>query len=202
MKKLWIILVCLLLISCQSDLENTNKDAITYMNQGNYTEALNLLKDALVGHEDDDTTWNNISVCYNAIGQYEEALSAAQSAVNIGKEKAAEYANLGNAYFNLDEKESAKIAYLKALDLDENYFHAKFGLGVYLTEKKQYDEALVYFDDLYNHNPLNVDVVRYIAYCQYKLGKVDAAIAFLESQLDKVYAPELEILIEEMKNNQ
>lgn len=202
MKKIMIIVMVLLLAGCSSDVDDANKEALRLIHQENYTEALNILNASLEEDAEDDTTWNNISVCYDAIGEYQLALDAAQNAINFGKEKAAEYANLGNAYYDLGEIEQAKFAFTKALDIDEDYFFAKFGLGIYYTETKDYEKALEYFNDLYNNNPLNVDVVRYIAFCQYKLGKIDASIAFIEEHLEKVSSKTLEDLLQQIKDAQ
>jgi tetratricopeptide (TPR) repeat protein len=202
MKKIIMVLMVLLLVGCQSEIEDQNKEAVKLIRQGHYTEALNILKSALESDENDDTTWNNISVCYDAIGEYQLALEAAQEAVNLGKEKAAEYANLGNAYYDLGSVDEAKLAYSKALDIDDEYFFALFGMGVYYTESEEYEEALEYFENLYNNNPLNIDVVRYIAFCQYKSGRVDASIVFLEDHIEKVNAPDLTDLLLQIKEAQ
>lgn len=201
MKKLTIILLVLLLVGCNNDIEDMNKKALTLINQNNFTEALNVLKEALELDELDDTTWNNISVCYEAIGEYQLALEAAQVAVNNGEEKAAEYANLGNAYFDLDQIEEAQFSFKKALEIDEEYFYALFGMGMYYNEIQDHETALGYFEDLYENNPMNVEVVKMIAFSNYKLGKIDASIAFLEREIEKVVAPELEELLELIKKN-
>lgn len=204
MKRLVLILllVQLFLVSCDTEVKDYNKDALFYIRQENFTEALNILNEALTVDDKNDVTWNNISVCYEAIGEYELALEAARNAVNYGDEKAAEYANLGNAYFDLGYIEEAKLAYEQALNLDENHFFALYGLGVYYNKKEDYEKSQTYFQGLYDDNPMNVDVVQYIAYNKYKMGKIDEAIVFLEIQAEKVSAPALDILLEKIKAEQ
>lgn len=196
MKKLVIILLALLLVGCESDVDNYNREALKFIRQQNYTEALNLLNKAIEVDPEDDTTWNNISLCYDAIGEYQLALEAAQKAVNLGEENATEYSNLGNAYFDLGNIEDAKLAYEKSLDLNPEYFYALYGMGIYYSEKEDYNKALEYFYNLYDNNPINIGVVRYIAFCNYKLGHVDKAIEFIEGELEKVSSNELEQLLE------
>lgn len=204
MKRLVLILLLiqLFLVSCNTEVKDYNKDALFYIRQQNFTEALNILNEALTVDDKNDVTWNNISVCYEAIGEYELALEAARNAVNYGDEKAAEYANLGNAYFDLGYTEEAKLAFEQALNLDEKHFFALYGLGVYYNKKEDYEKSQTYFQGLYDDNPMNVDVVQYIAYNKYKMGKIDDAIVFLEIQAEKVSAPSLDILLEKIKAEQ
>lgn len=196
MKKMLIILLALFLIGCESDTEVLNREALKFIRLENYTEALNLLNQAVEKDPENDTTWNNISLCYDAIGEYQLALEAAQKAVNLGDENAVEYSNLGNAYFDLGNIEDAKLAYEKSLAINETYFFALYGMGIYYAEKEEYENALEYFYNLYDNNPINVGVVRYIAFCNYKLGNVDESIEFLQAEVDKVSSSELEQLLE------
>ena len=185
-----------MLIGCENQVDTYNRDALKFIRQGNYTEALNLLHQAVELEPEDDTSWNNISLCYDAIGEYQLALEAAQKAVNLGEESEVEYSNLGNAYFDLGNIEEAKLAYEKAIAINEEYFYALYGLGIYHSEKEEFEKALEYFTYLYENKPINIDVVRYIAFCNYKLGYVEESIAFLEHELEKVSSQELEQLLE------
>lgn len=205
MKKILLLCMCFFLIGCQSELEDLNKEALVYIKNLNYTEALNVLNEAIELDGENDITWNNISVCYEAIGEYQLALEAAQNAVNIGEEKAAEYANLGNANYDLGHHKAAKLAYDKALQIDDDYFYAKYGIGIYFSDQGDYETALSYFEDLYDNNPINIDVVKNIAFCNYQLGKVDASIAFLEGEIEKIDSSELHELlnmIQDMKTKE
>lgn len=202
MKKILLIMIMtiVLLSGCSSEVKDYNKDALNLINQGNYTEALNILKEAIKLDEKNDMTWNNLSVCYEAIGEYDLALEAARNAVNYGEEKAAEYSNLGNAYFDLGFLEEAKLAYERALDIDSDYFYAKYGLGVYYSKKENYEESQTYFQELFDNQPLNVGVVEHMSYNLYKMNRIDEAIVFLEVQIDKVKAPSLVEFLDKIKD--
>jgi len=203
MKRLLLVIsFSLLFVACDQEVKDYNKEARSYINQKNYTEALNLLNEAIEIDDKNDITWNNLSVCYEAIGEYELALEAARNAINYGEKKAAEYANLGNAYYDLGFKEEARIAYEQGLDLDRSHFFSNYGLGVYYSKKGAYQEGQVYFMYLFDNYPLNVNVVEYIAYNKYKMGQVDAAIVFLEEATQMVNAPTLEQLLETLKGQE
>ncbi|MBI9011128.1 MAG: tetratricopeptide repeat protein [Clostridiales bacterium] len=201
MKKIFIFLMVLLLFGCENEVDTYNRDALKLVRMGNYTEGLNLLNEALELDPENDTTWNNISLCYDAIGEYQLALEAAQKAVNLGDENEVEYSNLGNAYFDLGNIEEAKLAYEKSLQLKEDYYYALYGLGNYYHEIGEYEKALEYFYNLYDNNPINIDVIRYIAFCNYKLGQVDYAIDFLEDEIEKFNSDELKQLLELLIEN-
>lgn len=199
MKKILIICLSFFLVGCGSDTDEINKEALKYIRVGNYTEGLNILQKALKEDPEDDTTWNNISLCYDAIGEYQLALEAAQNAVNYGEENATEYSNLGNAYFDLGSIEEAKLAYKKSLDIDPENFYALYGMGIYYNEVEEYEKALEFFEYLYNNNPFNEGVVRFIAYANFKMGYIDESIEFLEEQSSKVSSPEIEELLDQIK---
>lgn len=200
MKRLICILVMatLVLTSCDTEVKDYNKEALYYINQQNYTEALNILNEALEIDDENDVTWNNISVCYEAIGDYESALSAARNAINYGDKKAIEYANLGNAYYDLGYVEEARISFEEALEMEAGHFYATYGLGVYYSQKEDYEKSQTYFQKLYDDNPMNVNVVEYLVYNTYKRGMVDEAIVFLEEEIKKVNAPSLDLLLEQI----
>lgn len=202
MKKIFImmIFVFVLLTGCSSEVKDYNKEAKNLINNGNYTEALNILKEAIEIDDTNDVTWNNLSVCYEAIGEYDLALEAARNAVNYGDEKAVEYSNLGNAYFDLGFLEEARLAYERALDIDSDYFYAKYGLGVYYSKKESYEESQKIFQELLDNNPLNVGVVEHMAYNLYKMKRIDEAMVLLEVHIEKVKAPSLVELLEKIKN--
>lgn len=201
-----ILMMSLSLISCENDIESGNKEALKLTRMGNYTEALNLLNDLLLKDNENDTTWNNISLCYDAIGEYNLALDAAKRAVALGDENEAEYSNLGNAYFDLNEIEKARDAYERSLELNEDYFYALYGMGIYHCRVDEYDQGIEYFINLYNNNPMNINVVRYIAFCEYKRGNIHKAIEFLEEEINKINDEQLlqllDILYEIKKNKE
>lgn len=190
-----ISILSIVLLGCSSNIDNLNKEAIELIKVENYTKALEILNEALSLDNQDGTTWNNISLCYDAVGEYQLAVDAALKAVEFGDENEIEYTNLGNAYFDLGSIEEAKIAFEKALEFDEDYFYALYGLGIYYTEKEDYNKALEYFIGLYDNTTFDVRVVRYIAFNKYKQGELDQAIEFLERELDSVNDDELEQLL-------
>lgn len=195
-----MIFLFVLLTGCSSEVKDYNKEAKNLINNGNYSEALNILKEAIEIDDTNDVTWNNLSVCYEAIGEYDLALEAARNAVNYGDEKAVEYSNLGNAYFDLGFLEEARLAYERALDIDSDYFYAQYGLGVYYSKKESYEESQKIFKELLDNNPLNVGVVEHMAYNLYKMNRIDEAMVLLEVHIEKVKAPSLVELLEKIKD--
>ncbi len=197
MKKLLILLlISLLLISCNLEASNLNKEALKLMGVKRFDEAIELLEEALELDDTNDEIWNSISYCYDAVGKYQLALDAAKKAVELGDVNEIEYSNLGNAYYDLGQTEEAKKAFEKSLEIKDDYFYSLYGLGVYYSNLEQYDKALEYFNNLNDNNPQSPDVLKYLAFCKFKTGKIEEAITLLETKLEFTTDKELEDLLE------
>jgi CHAT domain-containing protein/tetratricopeptide (TPR) repeat protein len=158
-------------------------DTIQYMSfcyehQGNYEEALRLLKEALeLGRQSIDNRMeegvkiHNIAVLYERLGRYGEALLEYERALLIRQEsndligEAATLNNIGGVYQAQGRNEKALVYYERALNLllsnntyQEYEIHdVNFWKGVILVNigntyhsQQRYDEALEHYEEALN----------------------------------------------------
>ncbi len=69
------------------------------------------------------------------------------------------YYDLGNVYMQLADVSRAKEAYLEATEIDPRSnlgLKAKFNLAWAHKYLRSYDQAIAYFDEIYNHYPTRI----------------------------------------------
>jgi predicted O-linked N-acetylglucosamine transferase (SPINDLY family) len=106
----------------------------------NYQKAIQLNPNSFEG-------FNNLGLIYEKIGQYENAYNSFLKAVEINGNYAAAYFNLGNLSYNkLLLNEKAALFYEKSIDVDPQFIHSYYRLGIVLSALKKYDEAIVNYE--------------------------------------------------------
>ncbi len=86
-----------------------------------------------------------------------------------------EYYELGKAYQELKDNESAKKWYALALDAQETDASARYQLGVIAWEEKDYPAALAFFKELLEDDPDNSMVLRSAAWAALYAGDIELA---------------------------
>ena len=92
--------------------------------------------------------------------------------VSLYAQTAEEWTILGNAASDSLEYDQAIEYYLKAIEVDNNYFDAYLNLGLTYVEKENYDKAIEYFDKALAIDSLNADTY-FILGNTYVSGKQD-----------------------------
>lgn len=90
--------------------------------------------------------------------RYDDALTALLAAREVGntldaKAQAQLQNNIGFAYWNKGEFPEAKVAFDKALELDKDYFDARYNLAFALLAREQWADALPHLKQLGEQNP-------------------------------------------------
>lgn len=96
------------------------------------------------------------------------------------KAVAADYVEIGNAYFELGKFDKAGAAYAKALSYDPLSVTASFNLARALLEAGKADEALAALDELLAKDPENAIILKAKAYALYKADRREEAITVYE----------------------
>ncbi len=100
-----------------------------------------------------------------------------------GRDVAAEYYNVGNAYYELGQYEKSAQYYRNALRTDPTLAKASFNLSLVLVRLKKTDEALRILQDLLSRDPQNVTVMSALAWALHEGGKDTDALARYEDIL-------------------
>jgi len=88
------------------------------LEQGNWTEAAAVLKEAVALNPEDDAAYNNLGTAYAAQGEYDKAIDAFQSAVQINPGNTNAHYNLGSAFLQTGNKEGVLGQYAVLGNLD------------------------------------------------------------------------------------
>ena len=83
--------------------------------------------------------FNEQGLAYIKEKRYEDAAQAFNQAIENDPKNPIGYTNFGNLLIGIHESEKAIAFFEKALDLDENYGAAQYGLGNAFFENKQTD---------------------------------------------------------------
>jgi tetratricopeptide (TPR) repeat protein len=103
----------------------------------------------------------------------------------LKRELAAEYFNLGNAYFELKKYDRAITLYEKSLRYDPSFSEGSYNLArVYMSQEK-YEDGLGILENLISREGENLLLLQTYAYALGKAGRSSEAIAFYREILSK-----------------
>ena len=88
---------------------------------------------------------------------------------------AEEYFSIGMAYFELGKYEEAEIWLSRAKSADKTMTASQYNLGRLAFERKRYDEAAEYFEDILKKDPDNVLALKAAAYTRIRTGDISIA---------------------------
>jgi tetratricopeptide (TPR) repeat protein len=95
--------------------------------------------------------------------------------------------NIGAAYMNLEQNDSAFKYYKLAVKLDSTYENASLNLGLLYHSLRQYDSAIVYIQEAIRLDPTKGKNYFRLA-CSYALNNQPAqAISYLKQAFEKGY---------------
>ncbi|WP_240839798.1 S41 family peptidase [Acidaminobacter sp. JC074] len=178
MKKIFILLITLLLVSCStSNIEiysnEYNKmiqEATGLINEGNYFDATLILEEAIKESPKSSIAYNTLGFTYIELEKYSEAIDVLNMAVEINPDYSIAYSNLGNAHLGLFNDDKAKHAYNKAILSDKSNSYAYYGLALIYRDNNQYDLAIENYDL----------AIKYQRDIDYYISKLDCMITYGE----------------------
>lgn len=123
-----------------ADIEKINE----LIGNKNFDEALSLIKPALEDEKDNIELIKLLGLVYVNKKMWVEAQSQFETVVKYTPEDATSWFYLGSCYDNLGNFASAKAAYIKVIELRENYIAAYKSLCVTLLKMDNYADAIEY----------------------------------------------------------
>jgi len=105
----------------------------------------------------------NLADALLAAGKAREAVAALHEAIRMQPTEARLYYNLGFAYHQLGETDSASSAYRRALALDNDLLEAHSNLAVLLIGDKKFVEAVAHLQDVLRLDPTHVMAMNNLA---------------------------------------
>ena len=124
-----------------------------FVNNKNYTEAINAYEKAIAIEPDYFEAWNGKADAHNRAQQFTEALVASDQALKIKPDYVQGWINRGVILYNLGRYDEELKAYETAIAIDPASPKAWFYKGYSLAGLKRYDEAIAAFDKVETLDP-------------------------------------------------
>ena len=93
--------------------------------------------------------------------------------------------NIGVAHLKLDNERAAQKSFERAIEIDPTFAKAWFNLGVMLERNRQYEEAIVIYEEGLTHSETDPDLSAGKIGCLRKLGRLDESIVYAQQVLGK-----------------
>lgn len=156
-----------------SDLQKAFKESYAYETKGQYSEAINVLKNVY----DEKSYEINLRLgwLYYSNKQYDESVYYYQKAVDLMPYCIE--AKLGIAYPYTAQEKWDKVAdqYFAILSIDPQNTVANYRIGISYYYKADYTNAYKYFEKVVNLYPFDYNSVLMYAWTNYMLGKKSEA---------------------------
>ncbi|SRR5579883_1642970 len=113
---------------------------------GNAAGGIQLLQQAVAARGDVALYHTNLGEMLRLSGRLDEAIAAGRRAIELEPNHPPALNNLGIAYFDSEDYESAERCYRRALALDPDFAEAHSNLGNVLRTQKRLDDAVVAYN--------------------------------------------------------
>jgi tetratricopeptide (TPR) repeat protein len=120
---------------------------------GNWPAAIELLQRSVAARDDVALYHSNLGEMLRLSGQPKEAVASGRRAIELDPNHPAALNNLGIAYFDIEDYESAQQCYRRAIALDPGFAEAYSNLGNTLRTTKHLDEAVAAYNRAIELNP-------------------------------------------------
>ena len=97
------------------------------------------------------------------------------------------YYDLGAVWFELGKKDSALIAYTRALDRNPNHADALLNRAVAYQKTGQWEKSMQDIDELLKRMPGNAAAYYYRSFCDTQMRRYDLALRDVETAISKGY---------------
>ena len=126
--------------------------ARVYMEDARLDLAIDELDKVLEAQPENYDAYYDLGKVYFDLGDWASAIANFESVVEFKKDNALIYYYLGQAYEANDEIDKAISNYLKALTINDKFHPAYKKLGILFLARKDYEDALEYFNDYMEHD--------------------------------------------------
>jgi tetratricopeptide (TPR) repeat protein len=120
--------------------------ALNSAEQGDYTEAIDLLSLLIHRHPQNAVDYNNRGLIYFQSGESQKAFVDYNTALELNPNLASAYNNRANYYAACGELSSAIEDYDRAIDLNPSHVRAWINRGITLRDLGKYEEAIDNFE--------------------------------------------------------
>jgi Flp pilus assembly protein TadD len=160
-----------------------NNLGISYIDLGQYQQAIKYFQEALRIMPDDAKTWNSLGVAYDELGQYQQAIGCFQEALRIKPDNAKTWNNLGVTSGKLGQLKQAIGYFQEALRIKPDDAETWNNLGISHSMLGQYQQAIKYFQEALRIKPDDAEMWNNLGVAYDELGKYRPAIECFQKAL-------------------
>ena len=159
--------------------------ALTYQNLGENDKALRYFKQTFLLNPELMSLKFDYANLLGNLGRYEEAIECYKQYITAFPDDANAYRNLGLVYKKLDNNELALFNFEKSYSKDSTSLETKKELAYCYHRKKDYVNALKYYDFALKTEPENMDLLANKALTLHAMNNYIAAIELYKELLTK-----------------
>ena len=155
--------------------------------RGNCDEAIAFYQRCLTHHPGNNYALFGLADSYKAMNQYQKAIEIWERYLRHDEGNITILTRVADAYRKIKNFKQSKAVYLRVLEIEENNAYAIIGLGHLHYEFKKYQEALFYWEKMFNvaGNDVDIRVLTSIGNCHRKLKSFELGVPYFESALKK-----------------
>lgn len=151
--------------------------------------AYDLFKKNIIRHPADAWTFGGLSTIYVLLGDMDLAIENAERSYDLGRNDAYTAAALGYVYGLAGRYTEAAEVYRRAVEIDSNYFAAKFNLSFNYLKLEEFEKALEVLNrldlDLGNaRTPTHAKIRNNMGFALWKIGKREEAVKYFREALE------------------
>ncbi|NET24870.1 tetratricopeptide repeat protein [Okeania sp. SIO1I7] len=128
----------------ENDVDDINKLAENYYNQGNFIEAIALCHRVLRNQPNFAPAYKTLGNILQAQNKVNAAIRAYSLAIKINPKFVEAIVNLGSMFYKKGQIDEAMITYRKAINLEPNMAAAYWNLGKILEQEGRFYEAFFF----------------------------------------------------------
>ena len=160
--------------------------------RGDREKAIDWYEESLLIKPEQPITHFNLASVFDDLNELDEAKRHYQQAIQLNKNLPFAHNNLGLLFEAQGERDQAEKAYHAALAVDPHYGYAHLNLGNFYIADKQWDKALLHFEETAKHPALTLMSLLGRGQAHYALGDYQAsadAYEALSAQLPNELIP-------------
>ncbi len=159
--------------------------AISYLNLGQFSDALVDLHYLLSNQDRNDYWWNLKGLCEAELNMQSEAIKSYLKAIQFNDTASDYYVNLGMSYEESGKNDSASYSYSSAMKLDSENVQAKINMANLMSSSSfnNFEKALGIWDSLIDMDSWNEDYYNDRGLVFLKLGNFKRALEGFETAI-------------------
>lgn len=153
---------------------------------GKPSQAILYYQKCLLSYPNNNYALFGLADCYKMLKNYSKAIDIWETYLNFDNKNITVLTRLADAYRKVGVFNKSKEVYLRTLEINEDNEYAFIGLGHLFYDFKEYEQALYYWNQVYEkyQDYVDVRVLTSIGNCHRKLKQYEEGVKFFNKALE------------------